>query len=69
MINEWWLVVCCFVWLTLMIWTNRMNYRQGIWDGAFNHFLPVVKKEMLFYDRCRATKIFEDEGFEPEQKN
>ena len=46
-----------------------MNYRQGIWDGAFNHFLPVVKKEMLFYDRCRATKIFEDEGFEPEQKN
>lgn len=50
--------------LVVMIWTNRMAYRQGIWDGAFNHFLPHVRREMLYYDRHRAVVILKNEGIE-----
>jgi hypothetical protein len=62
MISIWWLVVASFVWLALLVWTRDMAYRHGIWDGAFNHFLPVVRGEMLFYDRHRAASIFEQEA-------
>ena len=41
-----------------------MAYRQGIWDGAFNHFLPIVKREMLRYDERRAKMIFRIDGIE-----
>lgn len=61
MISAWWLAAVCFAWLLLLVWLNDMSYRHGIWDGAFNHFLPKVKKEMLFYDKNRAEKIFKEE--------
>ncbi|MDE2472510.1 MAG: hypothetical protein KGL35_28230 [Bradyrhizobium sp.] len=55
--NEWWLLVLSVAWLISLIWTRNMAYRHGIWDGAFNHFLPVVRREMLFYDADRARRI------------
>jgi hypothetical protein len=66
MIDKWWF----WFWITfelaimfwLMVWVRYMAYRHGIWDGAFNHFLPVVRKEMLFYDEHRAKAIFEREA-------
>lgn len=60
-ISVWWLVGSSVFWLFLLIWTRNMAYRHGIWDGAFNHFLPIVRKEMLFYDSYRASKIFNSE--------
>lgn len=38
-----------------------MSYKYGIWEGAFNHFLPVVKKEMMYYDEHRAKQILDGE--------
>ena len=64
MVNGWWLVGGAFGMLALMIWTRNMAYRHGIWDGAFNHFLPVVRREMLFYDERRAKMILEGEDAE-----
>lgn len=61
-ISAWWLVAASAGWLVLMIWMQRMAYRHGIWDGAFNHFLPIVRREMLFYDKRRAEQIFEREA-------
>ena len=59
MIPAWWLVVEACAFLALCIYLQRVSYRCGIWDGAFNHFLPVVRQEMLFYDQRRAEAIFE----------
>ncbi len=59
--SPWWLAGVSFAWLALMIWYGRMSYRHGIWDGAFNQFLPIVRKEMIFYDEFRARRIFERE--------
>lgn len=64
MVNAWWLVAEAFVALVFLVWIQRMAYRHGIWDGAFNHFLPVVRKEMIFYDEHRAARIFEAEEIE-----
>lgn len=61
MINSWWLALEGFVSLGLLIWVRNMAYRHGVWDGAFNHFLPIVRREMLFYDAHRARAIFEAE--------
>lgn len=61
MISEWLLMIVCVAWPITLFWHGRMAYRHGIWDGAFNHFLPIVKREMLFYDERRAKMIFEDE--------
>ena len=58
MINAWWAVGEAWGFVILMIWTRSRAYRAGIWDGAFNHFLPVVKREMLFYDKARAEAVF-----------
>lgn len=64
MINSWWLVVVSFVYLIILVWHGRMSYRHGIWDGAFNHFLPIVKEEMMRYDSFRTKRIFEAEDAE-----
>lgn len=61
-INAWWLAAASVGWLATMIWTRNMAYRHGIWDGAFNHFLPIVRKEMIFYDERRAAEILERES-------
>lgn len=61
MVNAWWLIAVCFLWVVLVGWTNRMSYRHGIWDGAFNHFLPRVRQEMLYYDKFQAERIFAQE--------
>ena len=62
MISAWWLAVEAGAFLVFCIYINRINYRHGIWDGAFNHFLPVVQREMLFYDERRARLILEAEA-------
>ncbi len=61
MISAWWLVGATWAFLVVLIWHSRMSYRHGIWDGAFNHFLPIVKREMLYYDERRAEAIFAKE--------
>lgn len=61
LVNFWWLVVEAVFFLLLNIYLQRVSYRCGIWDGAFNHFLPIVRREMLFYDEHRAKKILETE--------
>lgn len=61
MVNAWWLGIEAGGFLALCIYTNRINYRCGIWDGAFNHFLPIVKQEMLRYDERRARLILDQE--------
>ena len=58
MIPAWWLMAEAVAFLALCIYLQRVSYRCGIWDGAFNHFLPVVRHEMLFYDQRRAEAIF-----------
>jgi hypothetical protein len=62
MIDAWWLVGSWLGWLALLFVSRRMAYRHGIWDGAFNHFLPIVRREMLFYDKRRAEAIFAAES-------
>jgi hypothetical protein len=61
MINTWWLVGAMGVFLILLFWIRNIAYRHGIWDGAFNHFLPVVQREMYSYDEHRAAQILEAE--------
>jgi len=60
MVNAWWLVAELAALLALCIYTNRVNYRCGIWDGAFNQSLPIVRCEMLAYDPRRAREILEN---------
>lgn len=50
-VPNWLLLLGSIGWLVALIWHGRMSYRHGIWDGAFNQFLPVVKREMEFYRR------------------
>ena len=61
MVSEWWLLAMAGAWLVSLVWVRNMAYRHGIWDGAFNHFLPVVRREMLFYDHNRAARILSAE--------
>ena len=62
MVNAWWLALEAVSLMAFCFWTNRTNYRCGIWDGAFNHFLPVVQREMLRYDSRRARQILDAEA-------
>lgn len=57
MVNAWWLVIEATAFLGLCIACGRANYRCGIWDGAFNHSLPIVQQEMIAYDPYRAAEI------------
>jgi len=43
--------------LAVMSYCCHLCYIQGIWDGAFNQFLPRVQKHMLEYDPHRAEQI------------
>lgn len=40
---------------------GRVCYLLGVQDGAFHHHLPVVRREMLRFNKARAQEIFEDE--------
>lgn len=53
MISTWWLVFTLGLTLAFGVWHGRMAYRQGIWDGARNQFLPHVKREVDWYDGRR----------------
>jgi hypothetical protein len=57
MISIWWLVGASAGWMIVSIYLQRVAYRHGIWDGAFNHFLPNVQREMRYYDRHKADAI------------
>ena len=52
-----WLMLAAIPFVVLMGYANRLAYRHGIWDGAFNHFLPVVRSAMRQYDDRRAEKV------------
>jgi hypothetical protein len=52
-----------WVWLACLLGSNAMmllaahlRYKHGIWDGAFNQFLPHVQKAMREYDPHRAEE-------------
>jgi hypothetical protein len=60
-VNGWWLAGKAVGILFPMIPSWRIAYRYGIRDGAFNHHLPIVRREMVFYDERRAKAIFEAE--------
>lgn len=47
------------IWFVAMLVTNHLARKHGIWDGAFNQFLPDVRKAMLEY---RPNHKFEKEG-------
>lgn len=64
-VNAWWLVVEAAAFLVLCICMQHIAYNQGIWDGAFNQFLPRVRKQMHFYDDRRARKILAEYDREP----
>lgn len=66
---NWWLIAEGAAFLALIVWTNRMSYRHGIWDGAFNHFLPIVRREMRRYNAARAKAILEAEQIELENSD
>ena len=57
----WWLLGEALAFMLLSIYLQRVAYRHGVWDGAFNHFLPVVRREMVYYDEHRARAIFASE--------
>ena len=45
-----WLFAVVAICFAAILWFHgRLSYRYGIWDGAFNQFLPVVKQEMERY--------------------
>ncbi len=44
----------------LLLWSGKMRYEQGIWDGAFNQFLPHVRKAMTEYDADRARRVLDE---------
>ena len=53
-------VITSAVWCALLIVVRRTAYKCGIWDGAFNQFLPHVRREMRSYDPHRAAEILGD---------
>ncbi len=46
--------------LLLVFAVGRANYRLGVYDGAFNQFLPHVQEMMRDYDERRATEILDE---------
>ena len=57
MVSVWWLPVEALAFMAACIYLNRVSYRCGVWDGAFNHFLPVVRREIMFYDPLRGAQL------------
>lgn len=44
-----------------MLYANHLAYEHGVWDGAFNQFLPRVRSAMRKYDPDRAKEILGDD--------
>jgi hypothetical protein len=55
--NETILAIVYVVTVVILIVHGRVLYRHGIWDGAFNQFLPHVQDAMREYDADRAEQI------------
>lgn len=49
-----------FVALVASLYANRIAYKHGIWDGAFNQFIPHVRKAMFEYDPVVAQIILDE---------
>lgn len=60
MISAWIVYLLVLGLLILVIAASRSAYRGGVWDGAFNQFLPHVQKEMVWYDEHRSRGILGD---------
>jgi len=45
----------------IMLFTNAAAYKNGVCDGAFNHFLSDVRETMKRYDQHRADEILKAE--------
>lgn len=52
----------------LLLWSAKMRYEHGVWDGAFNRFIPHVQKAMIDYDADRAFAVLEEDGIEITQE-
>jgi hypothetical protein len=61
MISAWFAIFEALVLLVLMCLSCRICYFWGIQDGAFNHHLPIVRREMMVCNMERALEIFEAE--------
>jgi hypothetical protein len=59
MSSGWWLLAAAVAWLASLRWTAKVNYRYGVWDGAFNRFLPCVREHMRTYDPYLAAQILD----------
>lgn len=60
--EEWVFTAAIVILGVLSIVSQRLAYKHGIWDGAFNQFLPYVRSSILEYDERRGRKILgEDE--------
>lgn len=55
-----WLYVEGLVFALICVYCCNAAYRNGICDGAFNHFLPGVRAEMRVYDEHRAREILQN---------
>jgi hypothetical protein len=63
-VSIWWLVIESIAMLVLYVFASNLMYRRGVWDGAFNRFLPRVRNAMMEYDAERARKIIERDIFD-----
>ena len=52
-----WLIFIPFLWVMSLVYIQHFSYVRGIWDGAFNQFLPFVQEQMHLYDPHRAAII------------
>ena len=43
-----------------MLYANKLAYKHGIWDGAFNQFLPHVQSAMREYDKKLADEMLKN---------
>ena len=51
---DWLWLLALLVTNGLLLYVAHVRYEHGIWDGAFNHFLPHVQKAMRAYDDHRT---------------
>lgn len=51
------MAVVYVVTVVILLWHGEQRYRFGIWDGAFNQFLPRVQEAMREYDADRAERL------------
>ena len=57
--EEWLFTIAVITIGVLSIISRHLAYKHGVWDGAFNQFIPYVRKSILEYDERRGAEILE----------